>query len=1110
MKKYKMRGKNTSYKLWYAILLVVVILSINSIPLINAAEVFSFDNVKQYDEETRTVTVVNTFGLGRDLATIQLKTPLNYKVGLGYQRVAEQIWVNYEDGGKPFDKLELYNLKDNENEIERQVDYKIRITNEHEVNDYVDRKGCTNFRWDINGTTCDGIVSGTHTVERYTWEDIPEELPAGTYIIGMFTDTKEGDYIEWIPTYYGVKIQEWATWSASLTNGLRMAYNFNEQDVSDVGIIIDERVISNGTNQGADNVSGQIGTAYQFVKTNTDCIDLETDDLVNDALTVNVWAKAYKVPTTYSNIVGKGNDFAIGDGSTVWTNIGWGFHDGDWRFVTDSADLVNNTWTMVTATYDGTTMRLYKQGLNVANTSYVGVIPQNNDWAIGCVHGANPNTYNYDGHIDMPYFWNRTLSASEIQTLYNDGNGLELSTVVAPTMTLNSPVDVYNSSSKTINFNGTIGDEGTASSVSLIINNSYNATNTSGIQGNYLWSVDLLDGLYNWTYEGCNEAGCRNATVQTFKIDTIVPKVKTILPTGNQGALYAGKKMFVNYTYVETNPQHCYLNYNATNLTITCGTNTTIAYETGNNDATIWINDTSGNINSSTTSWSFDYVENLVTGNNFTFETVNEYFEINITTDGTTPTANFIFNGTNEGAASVVSLGSNYWNISQSKQIPVGLGNNTWSFDVDVGGNSANSTVNQQLVSLTNFTICKAAPQDIVYLNFTFRDEGDLSAINGTVPTATFYYTLGDSVINKTLSFTNASLNYEYDFCLYPSNRTVDLTYTFQHTSPGYQQRIQSETNSFTNDTTNKTLYLLANTDGLLVTFQVINIAEQAISGVIMNASRMLEGVPTVVAQGITSSAGVVSFFLHPDFAHTLLAFGEGYPQFSTTDFFTTTPYTISLGTGSSAEVFDYDRGITYSKTPSGSIINPNEDYTFTFNLTSDYWEVTELGYTLENEDGVIYSTESLSANGGGVTSIVNTTDNETFVMNAYWIIAGNTTNVTFSWLIYNDTLDDDWSIRNFFTDLTNYTDSGLFGLDSFGLAIILFFTIFIITGMMSWRFGLGSPQAISGILWGLVLFFDVGLNMMNNFTPIAAFNNFPTIIMTIIFVSVVVREGLR
>ncbi len=49
--------------------------------LVGTVSALDFLPVKQYDEITQTITIVNTLGLGRDISTIKLNTPLDYHVG---------------------------------------------------------------------------------------------------------------------------------------------------------------------------------------------------------------------------------------------------------------------------------------------------------------------------------------------------------------------------------------------------------------------------------------------------------------------------------------------------------------------------------------------------------------------------------------------------------------------------------------------------------------------------------------------------------------------------------------------------------------------------------------------------------------------------------------------------------------------------------------------------------------------------------------------------------------------------------------------------------------------------------------------------------------------
>ena len=75
---------------------------------ITSADLFSWDNIKSYNETTKTVTIKDLFGLGEEIAKIHLKTPTNYEVGYGgIFKVAEFEVINYKDYSNAFEKLSL-------------------------------------------------------------------------------------------------------------------------------------------------------------------------------------------------------------------------------------------------------------------------------------------------------------------------------------------------------------------------------------------------------------------------------------------------------------------------------------------------------------------------------------------------------------------------------------------------------------------------------------------------------------------------------------------------------------------------------------------------------------------------------------------------------------------------------------------------------------------------------------------------------------------------------------------------------------------------------------------------------------------------------------------
>ncbi|UCD20918.1 MAG: hypothetical protein JSW08_04085, partial [archaeon] len=98
---------------------------------------------------------------------------------------------------------------------------------------------------------------------------------------------------------------------------------------------------------------------------------------------------------------------------------------------------------------------------------------------------------------------------------------------IDPVVNLNSPIDNYNTSNQTIDFNCTVYDNLQLTNVSLFGNWSggwhRNETNTSGINNTpYVFTKTIPEGIYKWNCEGCDFAdNCGfNSTNRTLTIDT--------------------------------------------------------------------------------------------------------------------------------------------------------------------------------------------------------------------------------------------------------------------------------------------------------------------------------------------------------------------------------------------------------------------------------------------------------------------------------------------------------------------------------------------------------------------------------------------------------------
>lgn len=160
---------------------------------------------------------------------------------------------------------------------------------------------------------------------------------------------------------------------------------------------------------------------------------LQVEDGANP-FTISAWAYTTSTTTTparYECIVNKvGYDLQLLidtqlQGVSNRLGIGLFVYDSSPGFHSafDTTPISSHTWYHAATTYDGTTATLYVNGANVASTGAIGPL-----YAYGpqtYIGAAVSGTTNFmTGLVDETGIWNRCLSAGEIATLYNSGNGL--------------------------------------------------------------------------------------------------------------------------------------------------------------------------------------------------------------------------------------------------------------------------------------------------------------------------------------------------------------------------------------------------------------------------------------------------------------------------------------------------------------------------------------------------------------------------------------------------------------------------------------------------------------------------------------------------------------
>ncbi|HVZ75730.1 MAG TPA: LamG-like jellyroll fold domain-containing protein [Candidatus Paceibacterota bacterium] len=173
-------------------------------------------------------------------------------------------------------------------------------------------------------------------------------------------------------------------------------------------------------------VAGKVGQALKFDGSASYISIPRSVTLEPTTISFGAWFRATST-TTNTRILSKtesgGYSLAFNDtvtGLDATVNIG-----GTYYYVTDT-NIAQNTWYYAMATYDGETLRLYVNGVDVSdNTSPSGAIRYTS--AIrDCIgseagsSGCGAGNY-FPGSIDDVRIYNRALSASEVAQLYQMG-----------------------------------------------------------------------------------------------------------------------------------------------------------------------------------------------------------------------------------------------------------------------------------------------------------------------------------------------------------------------------------------------------------------------------------------------------------------------------------------------------------------------------------------------------------------------------------------------------------------------------------------------------------------------------------------------------------------
>jgi len=205
--------------------------------------------------------------------------------------------------------------------------------------------------------------------------------------------------------------------------GLVAAYSFDEgsgttvHDASGNG--------NNGTISGATWTTGKYGTGLSFNGSNS-IININNSSSLNltTTMTLEAWVYPTLLDNLWQDVIYKYNDVyyleAVSQQNTGTASVpagGLTLTSGADNFVPGLVPLSSNTWSYLSATYDGKTNRLYVNGVQVNTLAETGVMT--NSASPLQIGGDNVYGQFFSGLIDEVRVYNVTLTASQIQADMN-------------------------------------------------------------------------------------------------------------------------------------------------------------------------------------------------------------------------------------------------------------------------------------------------------------------------------------------------------------------------------------------------------------------------------------------------------------------------------------------------------------------------------------------------------------------------------------------------------------------------------------------------------------------------------------------------------------------
>ncbi len=347
-------------------------------------------------------------------------------------------------------------------------------------------------------------------------------VPSGIYEVKLEAKKEFSKTVDWVIKTQGEILESWAEWESSFEIGLISYYNLND-DLSTTSVL-DSLGINNGTLAGGDNtqdlsVAGKIQKAFNFNGIDDD-VNLSFIPGTTDTWTWIGWINTSDTSGHIMSSNGAVETEGVGIrliSNKLNVNSGAG---ASTRVLGSSTTTIDDgEWHFFAVVYDGTNGQIFvDNGGPEVNTSWDPYISAE---SLHLSRRGDTGTDYIDARIDEVAIYNRSFSSSEVIEFYNDGDGISYR-YFPINLTLNSPINYYNSTNNEVLFNCSASSEIGVTNVSFFLDGVLNETNSSGINNtDYIFSRILDYDTFNWSCDMSNGVSSLSSETRQLTISKV-------------------------------------------------------------------------------------------------------------------------------------------------------------------------------------------------------------------------------------------------------------------------------------------------------------------------------------------------------------------------------------------------------------------------------------------------------------------------------------------------------------------------------------------------------------------------------------------------------------